>query len=94
MAIRPAIKSRSSQFVKSCYNFVEKIVKGCTHDGIAAGIVFQVVEKVQDNLASVRKICAAGSTDVFDDGGSYIRNKASGKCTKIEQKNLVYTATD
>ena len=60
---------------------------------MAAGIVFQVVEKVKDNLASVRKICGAGNRVVFDDAspeGSYILNKASGRKTKIELKNGNY----
>ena len=60
-----------------------------------AGIVFQVVPKVRDNLAAVRKICKAGNRVVFDDEdpeGSYILNKASGKRTqlRLEKGNYVF----
>ena len=75
------------------YNLGEKVVRGFNNDGVAAGIVFQVVEKVKDNLASVRKICGAGNRVVFDDDspeGSYILNKASGTRTKIELKHGNY----
>ena len=73
---------------------LQKVIRGFNEDGVAAGIVFQVVEKVQDNLASVRKICGAGNRVVFDDDsaeGSYILNKASGNKTRIELKNGNYS---
>ena len=34
----------------------EKVIRRCNEEGASAGIVFQVVEGVKDNLASVRKI--------------------------------------
>ena len=75
------------------HNLGEKVIKGYNDEGLAAGIVFQVVEGVKDNLASIRKICGAGNRVVFDDGdqeGSYIANKASGIRTKIHLKNGNY----
>ena len=75
------------------YNVGENVIKGYSDEGVPAGIVFQVVEKVRDNLASVRMICQAGNRVVFDDtdpAGSYIQNKASGKRTRMQLKNGNY----
>ena len=75
------------------HNLGEKTIKGYNSEGVPAGIVFQVVEKVKDNLASVRKICSAGNRVIFDDGdpeGSYILNKASGRRNPIQLKNGNY----
>ena len=75
------------------HNLGEKTIKGYNEQGVPAGIVFQVAEKVKDNLASVRKICEAGNRVVFDDGdpaGSYIQHKASGKKTQMYLKNGNY----
>ena len=75
------------------HNLGEKTIKGYNDEGVPAGIVFQVVEKVKDNLASVRKICSAGNRVIFDDDdpeGSYILNKISGRRTPIQLKNGNY----
>ena len=41
-------------------------------------------------LGSVKKMCQAGNQVVFDDSGSYVVNKATGKRTWLEEKNGIY----
>ena len=38
-------------------------------------------------LGSVKKMCQAGNQVVFDDSGSYVINKVTGKRTWLEEKN-------
>ena len=45
-------------------------------------MIFQVCD-VKGPLGSVRKMCGAGNQVLFDDDGSYIRNKFTGVQTPI-----------
>ena len=48
------------------------------------------VAQVSKVLASVAKICECGNTVVFDEDGSYIKDKNTGKTTPIHKRNGVY----
>ena len=41
-------------------------------------------------LASVRRMCEAGNRVVFDEEGSYIENKATGRKTKVQKERGFY----
>ena len=67
----------------------EKDVPMVTEEGDEASMTFQIAD-VHKALGSVRRICEAGNRVVFDEEGSYIENKATGKRTKMEKKGGVY----
>ena len=48
------------------------------------------VAKVREPLGSVRRICEAGNRVMFDDDGSYIESKNTGKRTKFYKVKGVY----
>ena len=48
------------------------------------------VADVNKVLASVANICECGNRVVFDEEGSYIEHKSSGKRTKLHKQNGVY----
>ena len=52
-------------------------------------LTMQVAE-VTKPLGSVRAMVKAGNKVVFDDGGSYILNKATGVKTNMEDRNGAY----
>ena len=60
-----------------------------TKEGERAKMTFQMAN-VNKALASVRRICEAGKRVVFDEDGSYIENKATGKKTEMQKQNGVY----
>ena len=45
---------------------------------------------MQKPLASVRKICSGGNRVVFDDEGSYVENKVTGKRTEVVKEGGTY----
>ena len=51
------------------------------------------IAEVKKALASVRAICEGGNRVIFDQEGSYIENKATGKRTKMEQGPNGYTVS-
>eukprot|EP00969_Alexandrium_andersonii_P345377 15266590-Alexandrium_andersonii.AAC.1 len=61
-----------------------KQVQALTEDGQTVGMEVQIAA-VKKPLASVRRICQAGNKVVFDEQGSYIEHKASGKRARIDQ---------
>ena len=67
----------------------ERTVGMKTTEGETAWMKFQVTD-VNKALGAVKPLCAAGNKVVFDDEGSYILNKATGKITKMEEKRGVY----
>ena len=60
-----------------------------TRDGTARGMMMRAAP-VSKPLASVRKICKAGHTVVFDDEGSYIYNKATGETNWLREDDGNY----
>ena len=48
------------------------------------------VAQVSKVLASVAKICECGNTVVFDEDGSYIKDKSTGKTMPIHKRDGVY----
>ena len=67
----------------------EKRFQAWTEEGQEKRMVMQVCE-VNQGLLSVSKAVAAGNRIIFDKEGSYIVSKASGKATKLEEKNGMY----
>ena len=67
----------------------EKDIPMITEEGQNASMTFQITD-VNKVLASVRRICEAGNTVVFDEEGSYILNKKSGKKTWMRKERGVY----
>lgn len=70
-------------------NVGQKRVKFATHDGQVSAMTFQVAD-INKPLASVSKICKKGHRVIFDDDGSFIEHKVSGKKTYLKEKNGVY----
>ena len=64
----------------------ERALEGYTGEGNRANMTMQVAE-VTKPLGSVRAMVKAGNMVVFDDGDSYIVNKATGVKTVIEDRN-------
>ena len=64
------------------YNEGAKQVKGYTTEGRMAEMNFQVCG-VSGPLAAVRKMCKQGNQVVFDEDGSYTKDKGTGFVTKI-----------
>ena len=60
-----------------------------TEEGDSAKMTFQMAQ-VNKALASVRRICEAGNKVVFDEMGSLIENKRTGKKTHMQKVNGVY----
>ena len=67
------------------YNEGAKQVKGYTTEGRMAEMNFQVCG-VSGPLAAVRKMCKQGNQVVFDEDGSYIKDKGTGMVTKIQDE--------
>ena len=53
-------------------------------------MTFQVCDKINGPLGSVRRICEAGNRVVFDDEFGYIENKQTGMKTPLEKVQGVY----
>ena len=67
----------------------EKTMEVWTKEGNSGQLTFQIT-KVMKPLGSVKRMCEAGNQVIFDDGGSYIINKATGKKTGLEENNGIY----
>ena len=52
-------------------------------------MTFQVAQ-VTKPLCAVSKICEKGHTTAFDEDGSYIKNKKTGKVTHLKKERGVY----
>jgi hypothetical protein len=59
-------------------------------EGDGIGMTFQVGKECKRTLGSVKKMCGAGNRVVFDDDGSYVENKTSGKKTKVYESEGTY----
>ena len=59
-------------------------------DGTIKGIQVQAVDKLTKPLAAVSRIVSRGNRVVFDEDGSYIQDKKSGKRTRIADKGEAY----
>ena len=70
-------------------NLGEKKFQGVTEEGVANSLTAQVCD-VNKALLSVRKMTKAGNKVVFDDGASYIENKASGQKIWMREENGMY----
>ena len=71
-------------------NMGEKKMEMWTKEGNPGEVTFQIAKGVVKPLGSVKKMCQAGNQVVFDDSGSYVVNKATGKRTWLEEKNGIY----
>ena len=67
----------------------EQDLKGYSQEANRIDVTMQVAE-VTNPLGSVRAFVKAGSRVVFDDGDSFIENKAIGVKTSIEDGNGAY----
>ena len=61
-------------------------MKGYTNEANLVDMAMQVAD-VTKPLGSVRAMLKAGNRVVFDEGGSFIQNKATGIVTTIEDGN-------
>lgn len=64
-------------------------VEFLTSNGQKRARHFRVAE-VTKRLGSVSRTCLHGNRVIFDDEGSYSEHKASGRRTRLEQRNGVY----
>ena len=71
------------------FNEGERVIKGYTNDGKPGEMTFQVC-KVNGPLGSVRKMCKAGNRVVFDEEGSFIEHKETGRKTRIIDDGGMY----
>ena len=67
-------------------NHGERAVKGISGDWNQMGVTIQVAG-VKKTLGAVMPMTKAGNRVVFDDEGSYIYNKPTGRYTVIEERN-------
>ena len=67
----------------------EKCLKGYTIEASCVDMVMQVVA-VTKPLGSARAIVKVGNRVVFDEGDSFVQNRATGKKTKINERNGAY----
>jgi hypothetical protein len=70
-------------------NHGQRIVKGFGEDGNPLHVAAQVAD-VNSNLGSVARTVEAGSRVVFDEDGSYIQNKRTGKKIHVRNNNGQY----
>jgi len=70
-------------------NLGEKVFKGHSDDGIIKSLTAQVCD-VNKALLSVRRIVENGHKVVFDQGGSYIEDKASGEKMWLREEGGMY----
>ena len=70
----------------SIKNEGERGLRGYTTEGNLVDMSMQVCD-VTKPLGSVRAMLQAGNRVIFDKGGSFIENKASGIRTNIEDRN-------
>ncbi len=63
----------------------QKHIRGLTEEEVPISIVAQVCS-ITKPLLSVKKMCNAGNTVVFDNEGCYIQCKATGRCTAISDQ--------
>ena len=87
-ASRNGLKYRSASG-NAIVNEGEKNLKGYTNEANMVDMTAQVAE-VTKPLGSVRAFVKAGNRVVFDNGGSFIQNKATGVKTAIEDRNGAY----
>ena len=87
-ASRNGLKYRSASG-NAIVNEGERNLRGYTKEANLVDMTAQVAE-VTKPLGSVRAFVKAGNRVVFDAGGSYIQNKATGVKTDIEDRNGAY----
>ena len=92
--IEPNEASRKGMTYRAANNtkigiYGQKRIKGITADGTTLGIDVNIAE-VKKTLGSVRRICERGNRVVFDDEGSYIEHKETGKITPIVKRSGAY----
>ena len=66
-----------------------KELKGLTESGDPIGMGVQIAD-VKKVLGSVRRMCEAGNKVVFDEDGSYVMNKTTGRKTPIAKETRGY----
>ena len=87
-ASRQGLKYRAANGT-SIRNEGERDLKGYTTEGNRVDVSMQVCD-VTKPLGSGRAMLQAGNRVIFDKGGSFIENKASGVRTNIEDRNGVF----
>ena len=70
-------------------NLGERKVPAMTRENTLRAMTFQAAP-VTKPLGSVKKICMAGHTVVFDNEGSYIYNKATGELNMLREEGGNY----
>ena len=70
-------------------NYGQRTPKCKTNEGVDLGINVQVAD-VRKPLGAVRQFCKAGDRVVFDEDGSFIQNKQTGKVITLRDKGVDY----
>ena len=68
----------------------QRHIKGFTNEEVPISVMAQVCE-ITKPLLSVKKMCNAGNTVVFDNEGCYIQCKTTGVCTEIKDQGGKYS---
>ncbi len=75
---------------KTVPNKGQRHIKGFTNEEVPISVMAQVCE-ITKPLLSVKKMCNAGNTVVFDNEGCYIQCKTTGVCTEIKDQGGKYS---
>ena len=67
-------------------NYGQRRIKGFSNEKVPLNLAAQVAG-VKNNLGSVYRICQSGNRGVFDEDGSFIENKKTGKKIKVKMGN-------
>ena len=70
---------------KTVPNKGQQHIRGFTNEEVPISVMAQVCD-ITKPLLSVKKMCNAGNTVVFDNEGCYTRCKKSGVCTEIKDQ--------
>ena len=73
-------------------NFGQRKIKGFSDENVPLNVAAQVAG-VKSNLGSVFRMCPAGNKVVFDEDGSYILNKKTGKKIKVRMEMGILNLT-
>ena len=67
-------------------NYGQRKIKGYSDEKVPLAVAAQIAD-VKNNLGSVYRMCQAGNRVMFDEDGSYIENKKTGKKIKVKMEN-------
>ena len=88
LAMRRGVKYEVANGIR-IPNLGEKEFVGVSEEGLRKAVTAQVCD-VNKALLSVKKMAGAGNRVVFDDDGSYIENKQTGRKMWMKEQNNMY----